>query len=88
MVGMGVLRVMMVVIMCVRVIMRMAMIVVVIVVMVLHFQPAHTRAECITQFAVFDIGTGGRCALTFHMVVVAFLHRAHFGLKPQHLGAV
>jgi flagellar basal body-associated protein FliL len=67
---------------CVVVIVVMIMAVVVIVMMfVLHRQSTHACAERIAQLAIRHIGPRRRRTLAFHVMVVAFLDRAHFALK-------
>lgn len=63
---------MMRVIMIVRMIMRMIMIMVMMM-MVTLVETARARAKMIAKLAIFNITPGGGNALTFDMMVVAFL---------------
>lgn len=80
----------MIVIMVVMMIMVMFMVMVVMTVVVIgvSLQTAQACTEGIAQRTVRNVGT--RCArpLAFHMVMVAFLHGTHFGLKADHFGSV
>ena len=69
------------------VIMGVVMIMVVMMV-IARFEAAKTRAERITKRAVFDVRAGCACALTFDMVMVAFLNCTDFRFKTKDLGAV
>ena len=68
--------------------MVMVMVVMTVVVIGVSLQTAQACTEGIAQRTVRNVGT--RCArpLAFHMVMVAFLHGTHFGLKADHFGSV
>jgi nitrate/nitrite transporter NarK len=78
------------------VIMRMAMLMIVTVTVVmmvmpmrvLHLEPAHTGTKRIAQIAISHVGSGRRRSLPLYVMVMALLHRAHFGLKTQDLRPV
>ena len=75
--------------MAVTMVMIMGVVMIVVVVMVvIHVQPAGPGAEMITE----RTGVHGRPRrigpLPFHMMVVAFLHRAQLAFKAQHFDAI
>jgi len=70
------------------VVVRVGMIMIMMVMMIFQMQAAFPGAEAFAQIAGFYRGTGRIGTLAFHMVVMAFLNRADFGLKPQNLSAV
>lgn len=85
--------VVMLVVMVMIVVMAVVMIVIMVVAMImvmmrLRLQPAHSGAERIAERAIRHVRTRGRGTLSLDMMMVAFLHRAHFGLEPQNLRAV
>lgn len=61
---------------------------VVVVIMTLGFKAAKAGTEAVAKRTILDVGAGRRRTLPFNVVVVAFLHRAHFRLESQHLRAV
>ena len=63
-------------------------VVVKVVVMVAHVQTTLAGTERITQRTICDVGPRRAGPLAFHVVVVAFLNRADFGLEPQNFGAI
>jgi hypothetical protein len=93
--GMGVGRVMVVVIMVVVIVITVTVIMVVVIMVVVveivtiqRLQPAHASAERIAKLAICYVRTRRIRTLAFNVVVVAFLHSADFGLKAEYLGAV
>ena len=71
------------------VMMVVMVIVVMVIVMMMHrLQPAHTGAKRVAKGTVCDIRTRRVGPLAFNMMVVAFLDRANFGLKPKNLNPV
>lgn len=80
--------VMLVVPMVMIVIMVMVMMVMTVVVMGVSLQTAQACTEGIAQRTVRNVGTRCACPLALDVVVVAFLHGTHFGLKADHFGAI
>ena len=80
----------MIVIMVVMMIMVMFMVMVVMTVVVIgvSLQTAQACTEGIAQRTVRNVGTRCACPLALDVVMVAFLHGTHFGLKADHFGAV
>lgn len=61
------------------VVMVVVMIVIVVMMMVVRcHKAAHARTKRVAVFAIGHVGTGGRCALAFDVVVVRFLNCADF----------
>ena len=78
----------MVMVVIMPVMMVMSVVVMMMVVVILGHEAAHAGAERIAVGAIRDVGTGGRGALPFDVVVVGFLDGADFGFKTHHGGAV
>jgi hypothetical protein len=64
------------------------MMVMMVMMIILHLQTAHAGAEGVTQRAIRHVRSRRRSTLPFHMMVMAFLNSANFGLKAQNLHAV
>ena len=79
---MGVGRMMVVVVP--MIVMMMVVPVMMVVVMVRHVQPALAGTKRVTQLAIGYIGSRRTGALTFHVMVMAFLHRPDLGFKSQY----
>ena len=78
----------MVMIVIMVVIIVMVMVVMTVVVMGVSLQTAQACTEGIAQRTVRNVGTRCACPLALDVVMVAFLHGTHFGLKADHFGAV
>lgn len=78
----------MIVIMVVIIVMVMVMVMMTVVVMGVSLQTAEACTEGIAQRTVRNVGTRCACPLALDVVMVAFLHGTHFGLKADHFGAV
>jgi hypothetical protein len=63
-------------------------IIVMVIVLILCLQTAHAGAEGIAKRAIGHVRARSIRPLAFDVVVVAFLDRADFALKAQHLRAV
>lgn len=81
--GMGIGRMMVVMVMIVIMVVMM-----IVIMAVLRHQTAHTGAKRGAKRAIGHVGPWRAGALTFDMVVVAFLDRANLALKAQDLRAV
>lgn len=90
MIGVRIDGMVMIMIMVVAVIVTVviAMVVMMVMVVVLRLQSAKAGAEAVAKLAICDVRSRGRGALTFDVVVMAFLNSANLGLKTQNLGSV
>lgn len=91
MIGMGIRRVMVVLVavaMIVAVVMTVAVTMVVMVMMALAFKPAQPRTKGVAKLAFIHVRSGRIGALAFNMVMMAFLNRTNLAFKAQNLGAI